>query len=147
MDNKKSQNTEATKIHFTLADVLATYVSESEESRELCEKLAGVHREYEYDFDNKEENYFDQEVEYLQKEYGISDAAALCLGIDLNFYAVKKTGDNLIGEMSKLCQGMGHFKEAVEDFLRKEMESSDDLDAAQEKVDKIIEEVSHQCNL
>ncbi|MCQ2097423.1 MAG: hypothetical protein MJY87_05705 [Fibrobacter sp.] len=147
MENNKAQNAEPTKIHFTLADVLATYESETTESRELCEKLAGVQRDYEYDFEGGDESCFDDEVEFLQKEYSISETAALCLGLDLHFFAIKKTGDGLMGEMTRLCQGLGRFKDAVEDFLKVESENPGEAEACQKKVESIAKEVTGLCNL
>lgn len=101
-------------VHFTLADVLASYVEETPEVLELREKLSGVDVAYDYDMANDEDNFFEKESERLAEVYGLSEKAAVCLSIDFCFFAVKKTGDNLMSEMNKLCRGMEKFKNAVE---------------------------------
>lgn len=124
-------NTLETTVHFTLAEVLANYVEENDVVLELREKLAGVLREYAYDMEN-DEDFVDREAEALGVEFGLSEKAVLCLGIDMSFYAVKKTGDTLMGEMNKLCMGMEKFKNAVE---------------SGRDVEKVIDEVKKECGL
>lgn len=119
-------------VHFTLADVLASYVEETPEVLELREKLSGVDVAYDYDMVNDEDNFFEKESERLAEVYGLSEKAAVCLSIDLCFFAVKKTGDNLMSEMNKLCRGMEKFKNAVE---------------SGKNVEKVIAEVSETCRL
>lgn len=119
-------------VHFTLADVLASYVEETPEVLELREKLSGVDVAYDYDMVNDEDNFFEKESERLAEAYGLSEKATVCLSIDLCFFAVKKTGDNLMGEMNKLCRGMEKFKNAVESGL---------------DVDKVVEGIKQECGL
>lgn len=119
-------------IHFTLAEVLASYVEETPEVLELREKLSGVDVAYDYDMVNDEDNFFEKESERLAEVYGLSEKAAVCLSIDFCFFAVKKTGDNLMGEMNKLCRGMEKFKNAVESGL---------------DVDKVVEGIKQECGL
>ncbi|MCQ2049986.1 MAG: hypothetical protein MJZ22_03160 [Candidatus Saccharibacteria bacterium] len=119
-------------VHFTLADVLASYVEETPEVLELREKLSDVEVAYDYDMVNDDDNFFEKESERLAETYGLSEKAAVCLSIDLCFFAVKKTGDNLMGEMNKLCRGMEMFKNAVESGL---------------DVDKVVEEIKQECGL
>lgn len=130
MENE--QNAENNKIHFTLAEVLAFYKEASDVTKELKEKLAGVNREYDYDVVDDGEDFFDGELEFLMKEYGLSEIAAATLGVDLIFYAVKKTGENLMGEMSKLTMGLEKFKNAV---------------ASGKNVEKTVAEVVEECGL
>lgn len=133
MENTNTaQNAENTKVHFTLAEVLAAPKEDSEIIRELREKLAGVDREYDYDVQNDGEDYFDDEIAYLTKEYGISEAAGVTLEMNIFFFSVKKTGDDLMNEMAKLTMGLEKFKNAV---------------ASGMNVEKVIAEVTEECGL
>lgn len=129
---EKRQNVENNKIHFTLAEVLATYTDETDIVKELKEKLAGVNREYDYDVVADGEDFFDEEIEFFTKEYGLSEVAAAILELDLVFFAVKKTGDGLMGEMSKFTMGLEKFKNAV---------------ASGMNIEKTIAEVVEECGL
>lgn len=131
MENQVNVQTDE-MIHFTLADVLGSYVEETPEVLELREKLSDVEVAYDYDMVNDDDNFFEKESERLAETYGLSEKAAVCLSIDLCFFAVKKTGDNLMGEMNKLCRGMEMFKNAVESGL---------------DVDKAVEEIKQECGL
>ncbi len=131
MENQDNAQMSET-VHFTLAEVLASYVEETPEVLELREKLSGVDVAYDYDMVNDEDNFFEKESERLAVAYGLSEKAAVCLSIDLCFFAVKKTGDNLMGEMNKLCRGMEMFKNAVESGL---------------DVDKVVEGIKQECGL
>ncbi len=119
-------------VHFTLADVLGSYVEETPEVLELREKLSGVECVYDYNMAEDEDNFFEKESERLANAYGLSEKATICLSIDMSFFAVKKTGDNLMCEMNKLCMGMEKFKNAVESGL---------------DVDKVVEEIKQECGL
>ena len=130
MENE--QITENYKTHFTLAEVLASYKESSDVTKELQEKLAGVNREYDYDVVNDSEGFFDEELEFLVKKYGISEAAAATLEMGLMLFAVKKTGDGLMGEMSKLTLNLEKFKNAVASGL---------------DVEKTVAEVVKECGL
>lgn len=131
MENQDNAQMSET-VHFTLAEVLASYVEETPEVLELREKLSGVDVAYDYDMANDEDNFFEKESERLAEAYCLSEKAAVCLSIDLCFFAVKKTGDNLMGEMNKLCRGMEMFKNAVESGL---------------DVDKVVEGIKQECGL
>lgn len=131
MENQVNVQTDE-MIHFTLADVLGSYVEETPEVLELRKKLSDVEVAYDYDMVNDDDNFFEKESERLAETYGLSEKAAVCLSIDLCFFAVKKTGDNLMGEMNKLCRGMEMFKNAVESGL---------------DVDKVVEEIKQECGL
>lgn len=120
-----------TSVLFTLAEVLAAYVEETEVVKELREKLAGAQRDFVYDME-KDEDFIERESTALAQEFGLSEKATVCLGIDMSFYAVKKTGDIMMGEMNKLCMGLEKFKNAVE--------SGHDIE-------KAIDEVTRECGL
>lgn len=126
------QISENNKIHFTLAEVLAAYRDESDIIKELKEKLYGVNREYDYDVVDGRDDFFDDELEFLMKEYEISEVAAATLELDMMFYAVKKTGDDLMGEMSKLTSGLEKFKNAIVSGMN---------------VERTIAEVTEECGL
>lgn len=131
MENQDNAQMSET-VHFTLAEVLASYVEETPEVLELREKLSGVDVAYDYDMVNDEDNFFEKESERLAEAYCLSEKAAVCLSIDFCFFAVKKTGDNLMSEMNKLCRGMEKFKNAVESGL---------------DVDKVVEGIKQECGL
>lgn len=129
---EKYQISENNKIHFTLAEVLAAYRGESDIIKELKEKLDGVNREYDYDVVDGRDDFFDDELEFLMKEYGISEVAAATLELNMMFFAVKKTGDDLMGEMSKLTSGLEKFKNAIVSGMN---------------VERTIAEVTEECGL
>jgi len=120
-----------TTVLFTLTEVLNAYIDETDVVLELREKLTGVNREFAYDMEG-DEDFIERETAALAKEFGLSEKAEICLGIDMSFYAVKKIGDNLMGEMNKLCIGMEKFKNAVETGI---------------DVEKVVDEVVKECGL
>lgn len=125
------ENAIETTVRFTLADILNAYVEENDVVQELREKLAGIDRSIVYDMES-DEDFVDREAAALAKEFGLSEKAEVCLSIDMSFYAVKKTGDSLMGEMNKLCMGMTKFKNALE---------------MGRDVEKVVAEVSKECGL
>lgn len=120
-----------TTVLFSLQDLLESYDDENEVVKELREKLSGVERHYEYDMET-DEKFSEREAEALAKEFGLSEKASLCLAIDMSFFVVKKTGENLMGEMNKLCMGMEKFKNAVE---------------SGRDVESVVAEVVKECGL